>query len=402
MPEKQETPMLTDVTIEGLRGVGRVELGFAPGQRVYTLFGVNGVGKTKCLEALYQFLLASNKEFAQNSWKQHGQASAVVFHSSIVMTRMSAKEETFEVPKKSADDGSFFLSHVWKPESAIWHSYPVIFLGAARRASLGKEGRSPVGSLGKFADRQREYFTALEQVLQGRGDPRNLGMSGNTSEWFVKRVRATSDRYKSKDSHEAEINAVLSMLHAVELRVDPVYLQIDDDDRVFLKVDGEERELDELSSGFASLLKLVQAIVAGYAAFTNEVQLQCVRGIVLIDEIDAHLHPTWQAKIIPCLKTLLPNTTFYIATHSPLVLTQLLEGEAYLLKCDNDGVVRSQMIEVPNRRLFDDVLEDTLGVDLSKLKLESMKYDDQTEAKQGLLSLLDELEAQEAQDEVKP
>jgi predicted ATP-binding protein involved in virulence len=129
--------------------------------------------------------------------------------------------------------------------------------------------------------------------------------------------------------------------------------------------------------------------VAGYAAFTNEKQLQRVRGIVLIDEIDVHLHAEWQAKIIPCLKSLLPNTTFYIATHSPLVLAQLQEGEAYLLeRSETDGVVRSQVIDSPNRRLFVDVLENALGVDLNKLKLESLENDNQAEAKQKLLSLL--------------
>jgi predicted ATP-binding protein involved in virulence len=176
------------------------------------------------------------------------------------------------------------------------------------------------------------------------------------------------------------------MLHEIEPLIDPdpeESLRIGGDGKVFLKVDGQKRELGELSSGFAALLKMVQAIVAGYAAFTNEVQLQRVRGIVFIDEIDAHLHVEWQVKIISCLKSLFPNTTFYIATHSPLVLKQLKEKEAYLLKRDDDGVVRSRTISHPNRRLFVDVLEDGLGV-----KLNALDDDDQSDLKQRMLSLL--------------
>ncbi|MDR2260044.1 MAG: AAA family ATPase, partial [Azoarcus sp.] len=149
------------------------------------------------------------------------------------------------------------------------------------------------------------------------------------------------------------------------------------------------RELGELSSGFAALVQLVQAIIAGYAAFTNEVQLQNVRGIVLIDEIDAHLHPSWQAQIIPRLKDLLPNTTFYIATHSPLALTLLKDGEAYRLERHDDGVVRSRVVEGTSRHLFVDMLESAFGVNANALKRQAMDEHDQTEAKRRLLELLE-------------
>jgi hypothetical protein len=418
MPEKQEAFMLTDVTIEGLRGVGCVELGLVPEQRVYVLFGANGVGKTKCLEALYQFLLASNKEFGSfaesDSWNGGGGRWAETFcicpeNPWPVMARMrdAVSEVMFETP---ASGGG--VLQVWGEKGAPWHRLPVVFLGAGRRASFEERIPDPDKPLGKFELRRKEYFRELEiALLEHRLN--SLGMAGDVRSWFVRRAQSDNPYQKSKDVRSVEIDTVLSILNAIEPGIDPKALQIDGNGDVFLKVGEDEHELGELSSGFAALLKMVQAIVAGYAAFTNEKQLQHVRGIVLIDEIDAHLHVEWQVKIIPCLKKLLPNTTFYIATHSPLVLTQLLEGEAYLLKrdddgvvrsqiCDDDKVVRSQMIEVPNRRLFDDVLESELGVDLNKLKLASMENDDQTEAKQGLLSLLDELEAQEARDGVKP
>jgi AAA15 family ATPase/GTPase len=230
-------------------------------------------------------------------------------------------------------------------------------------------------------------------LLDENGDLRSLGMSDDTRAWFVTRARSANPYEETRDNRKVEIDAVLSMLHDIEPRIDAEFLAIDGSNCVFLKVEGEKRELGELSSGFAALVKMIQAIVAGYAAFTNEKQLQNVPGIVLIDEIDAHLHPEWQAKIIPCLKTLLPNTTFYVATHSPLMLVQLRDKEAYLLKRDDDGVVRSQTIRYPNRRLFIDALEDGFGVDVNKLKRDSMDNDDQTEAKRQLRELLEETRA---------
>ncbi|MDR2690303.1 MAG: ATP-binding protein [Azoarcus sp.] len=384
--------MLTDVMIEGLRGVGRVELHFAPGQRVYTLFGANGVGKTKCLEAIYQFLLASNKSFAQNYWAKH-RGDAPVSRDVAVMARMSDASSGMQLEVSEHKD-LFTLKEIWKSNASL-HNVPVVFIGAGRRASLASEDVTIADVVGTFVDRQLAYFNDLFDAFD-KGQLSSLGMIGSTRTWFRTRALSANSFQESKDNREVEIYAVLSMLHEVDERIDPKFLKTDGRGRVFLKVDGEKRELGELSSGFASLVKIMQAIVAGYAAFTNEVQLQNVRGIVLIDEIDAHLHPEWQARIIPCLKTLLPNTIFYIATHSPLVLTQLKDGEAYLLKRDTDEVVRSQTIVGANRRSLVDVLERAFGVDCNELKFQAMALDPEQnqKAKQGLLSLLNEVEHQ--------
>ncbi|MDR3221912.1 MAG: ATP-binding protein [Candidatus Accumulibacter sp.] len=383
--------MLTKVSIEGLLGVGRVELELDSDQRVYTFFGANGVGKTKCLEALYQYLLASNKDFWNFAKPTRAFGSPV-----LVMDGMS--HTPHPVPLRRTEEKQD-IGKVWGTgDAAPWHNSPVVFLGAGRRASVTAGNAPPAGALGSFVDRRKQYFNGIARMF-GSGHLNSLGMSDDVRDWFVKRAQSVNPYQKSADNRQAEIDAVLSMLNTIDSRIDSKTLQIDGAGRVFLSVGEQLRELGELSSGFAALVKLVQAIVAGYAAFTNEVQLRNVRGFVLIDEIESHLHVEWQSKIIPCLKTLLPSTTFYVATHSPLVLTQLKDGEAYSLKRDErDGVVRSEVIEGANRRLFADVLKRAFDVDLNKLKHQAMDQDrEQTQrAKKSLLSLLDEVEAAEA------
>jgi AAA15 family ATPase/GTPase len=54
--------------------------------------------------------------------------------------------------------------------------------------------------------------------------------------------------------------------------------------------------------------------------------------IVLIDEIDAHLHPSWQQKIVPLLRKNFPNIQFFVTAHSPLVVAGCLEGEVAVLR----------------------------------------------------------------------
>ena len=372
--------MLNELTIEGLRGVGRVELLFDPRSRVRTLFGSNGVGKTKCLEAIYQTLLLTSRTFMRERRK----SSLILKRAGFVMD--SVRTDGNLVFAAPSGEG-FMYNMPPTPTIEEMHDGPIVLLGARKRASL-ESGRNISGLVGTFAQRQKEYFDEAEKLLN-----QNLlaesGMSVDVAAWFVARAQSVNPYQKDSDNLRIEIDTVLELLHAIDDRIDAKRLEIDGAGRVFLFVEQSQRSLDELSSGFASLVKLIQAIVSAYANWSGAENLRDLSGVVLIDEIESHLHARWQVGIIPCLKRLLPNTIFFVATHSPLVLVQLEQGEAYLLQRDVDDVVRSNVIEAPNRKAFADVLDDALGVDLNGLKRAAMAQDGQSDAKRRLLELLD-------------
>ena len=60
--------------------------------------------------------------------------------------------------------------------------------------------------------------------------------------------------------------------------------------------------------------------------------------ILLIDEIDNHLHPTWQRRVIPSLLKHFPGLQIFATTHSPFVVAGLQAGQVHLLKRDENGV----------------------------------------------------------------
>lgn len=373
--------MLNQITIEGLRGVGRVELDFDPGKRVRTLFGSNGVGKTKCLEAIYQTLLLTSRTFMRERRK----SSSGLMRSGLVMEAVSTVgNRVLTVPPSKVFPYNKMPSVAAIEET---HDVPVVLLGARKRASLVSEGKTS-GLVGTFAQRQKEYFDQVEKLLD-KSLLAESGMSTDVAAWFVARAQSVNPYQKDSDNLRTEIDTVLELLHAVDGRIDAQRLEIDGAGQVFLFVEQRQRALDELSSGFASLVKLIQAIVSAYANWSGEKNLRDLPGVVLIDEIESHLHARWQVGIIPCLKRLFPNTLFFVATHSPLVLVQLEQGEAYLLQRGADDVVRSSPIEAPDRKAFADVLDDALGVDLNALKRAAMVRDDQSDAKHRLLELLE-------------
>ena len=78
----------------------------------------------------------------------------------------------------------------------------------------------------------------------------------------------------------------------------------------------------------------------GYAQYYDYPgDLEKKPALLIIDEIDVHLHPSWQRRVIPALINRFPNLQIFCSTHSPLMLAGLKEGQVQLLKRDENGKV---------------------------------------------------------------
>ncbi len=87
-------------------------------------------------------------------------------------------------------------------------------------------------------------------------------------------------------------------------------------------------------------------------------------GILLIDEIENHLHPTWQRRVIPALLEHFPGLQIFATTHSPFVVAGLRAGQVHLLKRDDNGVVTaSTNTEDIMGWTADEILRNIMGVD---------------------------------------
>jgi len=84
--------------------------------------------------------------------------------------------------------------------------------------------------------------------------------------------------------------------------------------------------------------------------------------VVLIDEIDLHLHPKWQRELIDYLTNLFPNTQFIVTTHSPLIVQAAAARDANIVVCRREGdhVVIDQSIEAVRGWRADQILTSDL------------------------------------------
>ena len=90
--------------------------------------------------------------------------------------------------------------------------------------------------------------------------------------------------------------------------------------------------ISKLSAGYQSLLWMVMDLAYRVCMLNPELEdKDKITGIVLIDEIDLHLHPKWQWNVIDALQKTFSSVQFIIATHSPIVISASKEANLILL-----------------------------------------------------------------------
>lgn len=113
-------------------------------------------------------------------------------------------------------------------------------------------------------------------------------------------------------------------------------------------------ELSALSAGELDVL-VTAGLIIGQAIFiamnSDRIDLD-PQGFVFIDEIDSHLHPQWQQKVIPILTNAFPNVTFVITTHSPFVLRSLSKENSRVVRLPDGEVFNTEF----NAWQIDDIL----------------------------------------------
>lgn len=147
--------------------------------------------------------------------------------------------------------------------------------------------------------------------------------------------------------------------------VDIMYnLDTDDLDISYIDVSGFHMRipLSQMSAGYKGAISLI-ADIAYRMANLNPQLLDCILtetdGVILIDEIDLHLHPQWQKRILKDLTEVFPKVQFIVSTHAPAVINSVRSENLVILK---DSQVVSAGSQVYGKDVKS-VLKEIMGVD---------------------------------------
>jgi hypothetical protein len=118
-----------------------------------------------------------------------------------------------------------------------------------------------------------------------------------------------------------------------------------------------------LSDGYQSMLAWIADLLGqAYLEWKKVRPAREISGIALIDELDLHLHPTWQRNVAPILKRLFPKVQFIVTTHSPLVVASLEQDEIVRLELGPEGARLAPAGQAPGLLNTTEVLTSYFGV----------------------------------------
>jgi predicted ATP-binding protein involved in virulence len=112
-------------------------------------------------------------------------------------------------------------------------------------------------------------------------------------------------------------------------------------------INGKFFEFNQLSLGYRQIISLITDIlIKVWSVDSNLEKKEELEFTLLLDEIDIHLHPKAQRRILPALQSLFPNAEIFCTTHSPFVVNSVSDAWVYELKMENGKFIDDQTGEV--------------------------------------------------------
>jgi predicted ATP-binding protein involved in virulence len=182
-------------------------------------------------------------------------------------------------------------------------------------------------------------------------------------QWFYVRENAEL-RERAKTSNVFEYSDLKSVRKAIKSTIEGVeriYFDESTPPRFMVEINRNNTvtnlAIDQLSDGYRNLLAIIIDFARRLAVANPYIENPLeVPGILLIDEMELHLHPKWQQTIIPSLRKVFPNTQLIVTTHSPQVLTTVDHRCIRILKDNNVYSVTESTKGAEAKRMLENIL----------------------------------------------
>ena len=338
------------IDIKDIGGIKRAIINFDSSMNI--ICGPNGIGKTTILDSVaHSFISTNSYVLKRHAQSTDGQINIVLNDCDNI------RESHISLANFDPEDCSFVhgLSEAGRK---------VIYLNVSRMFKYVF-----LSNISKDEERQdHSIYTLLTDGISV-ADMKN---------WFAKRCLFVNTPEALSENNKVNLELAkkcFSLLNA-EYKFSRVDAKKFD---VFVSTPNGEIWYEYLSSGFKSCLSILFGIIKEIELRMpdEECLAQHFDGIVLIDELEMHLHPEWQSKIVSVLRDTFPATQFIVTTHSPHIIQNAEPNQIIALGTDSNGY--TYVRELPSNVFgytgwtLDEVLKDVMGMeDTRSQKLQSM------------------------------
>ena len=318
--------------IENYKGFSDATIEF--GNHITCIAGINGSGKSSCLEALAKSIHALLRPIVNPKLKN------VIFED--------VKEADINVNSENKcaslsldfDCGGNNLSQKIDTEGHISRDFEIEEIARSLKKEFTVASYYPVNR----SELDIDVSVETEKDLSEKKESLAGAMAAVTHykeffKWFRDREDRENQeivsRYK-RQSKEAEYEdyALKAVRTAISTLLPGFSQMAVERKKLSIVVNKENSVLDfsNLSDGEKGIITLFGDIARRLAIANENLENPLEgNGIILIDEIDLHLHPSWQRKICHALVQTFPNCQFVVTTHSPQILGELKTDEIWLL-----------------------------------------------------------------------
>lgn len=382
---------LEKVILKNYKAFDDLEIRLQPGMNI--LVGDNGAGKTSVLDgiavALGGLFVSVEGVRAKNIIKDDvhltvntaGDASTIISYCEPVsagcVVKVDGKEFSWNRVKEEmssahtrTDDKS---AAAWMKKITNQPEANLPLLSYQSAARVWKVRRGDFGSEAKrrLDDRRCGYIGCLDQSMDIKA----------IQQWYMKQEQVAFIKGKNIREYENFKSIVSGFMKEInELDEAPAIYYSRQFEELVYADQNQEIAVSKLSAGYQSLLWLVMDLAYRICILNPELKDKTeIRGVVLIDEVDMHLHPKWQWNIIKALSASFPNVQFIAATHSPIVISSAREANViflddeknvkYLPECYGfavEDVLQYRLESIPrpkNVQVIVDEIEDALDED---------------------------------------
>lgn len=340
---------ITNLTIEKVRHLKDISIPLSENQiKHLILTGKNGSGKTSVIEALAVHL---NNVFTDN-----------YFTDKVAWLNRAKREKATAIKNKANETETLKLEKEVREKERAFHNsrkgLDIKFNQETKDIVVLKDEHHYLLAYYR-ADRIFEAIKPLhveKVLLKDRYEPEEFPRNEFIKYLLDLKMTEALARNNNKISKADEIRAWFDKLEQLLRQIfddETVRLEFDEETFAFhiLQQGKEPFDFNTLSSGYQAVLDIILDIMMRMQNQTQRSFDFKLSGIVLIDEIETHLHLELQKNIMPLLTTVFPNIQFIVTSHSPFILNSIENAAIYDL--ENGILVENGLDDIP----YDGIVE---------------------------------------------